>query len=127
MMTSPNTEILVSEHALLEAMRTSNVEQLDALLHDDLLFNTPDGMTATKAMDLANYRSGNIHLHTVAAHDQTVRIIGDTAVVAVTVALKGSYLDQALDGAFRYIRVWKYTNQRWKVIAGSVVPVSERH
>jgi ketosteroid isomerase-like protein len=89
-----------------------------------LLFNTPDGATATKAMDLINYRSGNIQLHTVSSSEQTIQVIGDTAVVAVTVELKGNYLGQQLDGKLRYLRVWKHIDSRWKVIAGSVVPLS---
>jgi ketosteroid isomerase-like protein len=117
-------QVSASENSLLEAMKTNNVERLDTLLHDDLLFNGPTGETATKAMDLKNYRSGNIHLHTVAASDQTVNLIGDTAVVAVTVELKGNYLGQALDGKFRYMRVWKLAENTWKVIAGSVVPLN---
>ena len=117
-------QVTASENGLLEAMKTNNVERLDALLHDDLLFNGPSGETATKAMDLQNYRSGNIHLHTVAASDQTIHLIGDNAVVAVTVELKGNYLGQALDGKFRYIRVWRLADSTWKVIAGSVVPLN---
>jgi hypothetical protein len=122
--TTHKVQVAASENSLLEAMKTNNVERLDALLHDDLLFNGPTGETATKAMDLKNYRSGNIHLHTVAASDQIVRLIGDTAVVAVTVELTGNYLGQALDGKFRYIRVWKLAESTWKVIAGSVVPLN---
>ena len=121
--TTCESQVIASENSLLEAMKTNNVERLDALLHDDLLFNGPTGETATKAIDLQNYRSGNIHLHTVAASDRIVRLIDDTAVVAVTVTLKGDYLDQALDGKFRYIRVWKLAESTWKVIAGSVVPL----
>ena len=122
--TSPKAQVIASESSLLLAMKTNNVERLEELLHDDLLFNTPDGATATKAMDVNNYRSGNIHLHTVASSDQTVHVISDTAVVAVTVELKGNYLGQPLDGKFRYIRVWKRVESSWKVIAGSVVPVN---
>jgi hypothetical protein len=122
--TTPEAQVTACENSLLEAMKTNNVERLDVLLHDDLLFNGPTGETATKMMDLNNYRSGNIHLHTVAASDQTIRLIGDTAVVAVTVELKGNYLGQALDGKFRYIRVWKLAESIWKVIAGSVVPLN---
>lgn len=116
-------QVIASENSLLEAMKTNNVDLLDELLHDDLLFNGPDGTTATKAMDLINYRSGNIHLHTVVSRDLTVNLIGDTAVVAVTVEMQGSYLGESLDGMFRYIRVWKLSGDTWKVIAGSVVPL----
>jgi len=114
-------QVAASEQCLLEAMMTSNAESLDDLLHDDLLFNGPTGQTATKAMDLENYRSGNIQLHTVTSTDQTVSLIGDNAVVAVTVEIKGNYLDQAIDGKFRYLRVWKFVEGRWQVIGGSVV------
>jgi len=116
-------EVIVSENALLDAMRTSDVDLLDRLLHDDLLFNAPTGETATKALDLANYRSGTINLQTVAASDHRLSTIGDDVVVAVTVELKGSYLGQEIDGRFRYLRVWKRFAGGWKVIAGSVVPL----
>lgn len=55
-------EVLARESALLEAMTTNDVARLDDLLHDDLLFNGPDGQTGTKALDLANDRSGGIQL-----------------------------------------------------------------
>ncbi len=107
----------------MEAMKTSNVALLDSLLHDALLFNGPTGQTATKAMDLANYRTGGIDLRTVEASDRQVSIIGDDAVVAVTVRLEGNYMGQDIDGRFRYLRVWKSFEGDWKVIGGSVVTV----
>ncbi|HEY0605165.1 MAG TPA: nuclear transport factor 2 family protein [Herpetosiphonaceae bacterium] len=122
--TSYQDQVIARENSLLEAMTTNNVELLDDLLHDDLLFNGPDGTTATKAMDLANYRSGDIHLHTAEAYDLAISLIGDTAVVAVTVELQGSYLHETLDGSFRYLRVWKQIDSRWQVIGGSVVPLA---
>ncbi|WP_421658701.1 nuclear transport factor 2 family protein [Leptothermofonsia sp. ETS-13] len=114
-------QVLINENDLLEAMKTNHVELLDKLLHDDLLFNGPTGETATKAMDLNNYRSGTINLHTVESSDLMLRMIGDNAVVAVTVEIKGNYLGQEIDGKFRYLRVWKLFEDNWKVIAGSVV------
>ena len=117
-------QIITSEKNLLEAMKTSNVELLDKLLHDDLLFNSPTGETSTKAVDLNNYRSGNINLHTVESSDQILSAIGDTVVVAVTVEIKGNYLGQELDGKFRYLRVWKQFENGWQVIAGSVIGLS---
>lgn len=114
-------EIAACEQRLYHAMRTSDVALLDALLHDDLLFNGPTGETARKALDLANYASGGVRLHTVEGSELQVSLIGDDAVVAVTVELRGSYLGQELDGKVRYLRVWKRFGDGWKVIAGSVV------
>jgi ketosteroid isomerase-like protein len=119
----PNAEaeIVAREHALLRAITTNDVALLDDLLHDDLLFNGPDGQTGTKAQDLANYRSGGIQLRRAEASDRLVSVIGDDAVVAVTVALEGDYLGVPVDGRYRYLRVWKRIGGAWRVIGGSVV------
>jgi hypothetical protein len=83
---TPTAQIIACETQLLEAMQTSNAEQIAQLLHDQLLFNLPTGETATKAMDLANYRSGNIHLTSLTPSDRTIEVIGDNALVTVTVS-----------------------------------------
>jgi hypothetical protein len=114
-------EIVAREDALLKAVLTNDVDLLDDVLHDDLLFNGPDGQTGTKAQDLANYRSGGIQLRRADASDRLVRAIDDTVVVAVTVTLAGSYLGARVDGRYRYLRVWKRIGGAWRVIAGSVV------
>jgi ketosteroid isomerase-like protein len=124
--TQIEAQIIANEKNLLEAMKTSNVERLDKLLHDDLLFNSPTGETATKAADLNNYRSGGINLHTVESSDRMLSAIGDTVIVAVTVEIKGNYMGQEIDGKFRYLRVWKQFGTNWQVIAGSVVSLDTR-
>ena len=118
---SLETEIVRRESALLAAVTTNDVTLLDDLLHDDLLFNGPDGRTGTKAEDLANYRSGGIRLTRAEPRDRVLSAIGGVVVVAVTVALEGSYLGFAVDGSYRYLRVWKHVEGAWRVIAGSVV------
>jgi hypothetical protein len=119
--TTHKNQIIANEKSLLEAMKTNNIELLDSLLHDDLLFNGPDGKTATKAMDMTNYRSGNINLRKLESSDLILNAIDNNIVVAVTVEIQGNYLGQEIDGKFRYLRVWKLFENNWKVIAGSVV------
>ena len=121
---TPEAEVVAREQALLRAVTTNDVALLDDLLHDDLLFNGPDGQTATKAVDLANYRSGGVQLRRADDSDRVVSAIGDVVVVAVTVTLEGSYLGIQVDGRYRYLRVWKRTGGAWRVIAGSVVAVA---
>ncbi len=112
-------EIIALEARLYNAIKSSNVEELDALLHEDLLFNSPGGQVITKAMDLDNYRSGNMSIQSFIPSDQQINVIGDTAIVSVKIALEGKYLDQPIAGNFHYIRVWKSFNNSWKVIAGA--------
>lgn len=118
-------EIENCEEKLLTAIGSCDVSALDELLHEDLLFNLPDGETKSKAFDLETYRSGNMIVETISAADRTInRIDNETAVVATTIDLKAKWYDTPIDGKFRYLRVWKAFDGQWKVIAGSVVPVN---
>ncbi|UNY98060.1 nuclear transport factor 2 family protein [Zhouia spongiae] len=112
-------DVVNAEHAITNAMKSGDVKQLDLLLHEDLLFNISGGHTITKDMDLETYREGKIKLYDITMIDQQINIIEDTAVVATTLEMKGSYLEQSFEGTFKIIRVWKYINNKFKVIAGS--------
>ncbi|WP_316633260.1 nuclear transport factor 2 family protein [uncultured Flavobacterium sp.] len=116
------TEAVVNaEIELLTAIKYADVSALEQILHDDLLFNLPDGQIITKEFDLNSYRSGKMKIEGLEASDQIINVIGDSAVVSVVVSLKGTYDNNPLAGAFRYIRVWKQFGESLKVIAGSCV------
>ena len=112
-------EIMDCENRLLHAIRNGDINTLDELLHDSLIFNIPTGQTITKQMDIENYRSGIMSVYDISATDQTIRTIEDISTVVVTIHLKAKYADQIIDGKFRYLRVWKRFNNSWKIIAGS--------
>ncbi|KAF2509877.1 nuclear transport factor 2 family protein [Flavobacterium foetidum] len=116
--------VVNAEIELLTAIRNADIQVLESVLHDDLLFNLPDGNTITKALDLESYRSGKMKIDFLEASDQIVNIIGDTAVVAVTISLKGNFDNNPLNAILRYIRVWKQFGEQLKVIAGSCVPLN---
>ncbi|HEX8016404.1 MAG TPA: nuclear transport factor 2 family protein [Flavobacterium sp.] len=113
--------VVSAEVELLTAIKKADVSVLEKMLHDDLLFNLPDGNTITKEFDLDSYRSGKMKVDSLEASDQIINIIDDTAVVAVTVSLKGAFNNNPMSGAFRYIRVWKQFDENLKIIAGSCV------
>lgn len=116
--------VINAEIELLTAIRKSDVLALETILHDDLLFNMPDGQTITKDFDLQSYRSGKIKIDSLEASDQIVSIIDNTAVVTVIVSLKGTYDNHPINGLFKYLRVWKKAGENLKVIAGSCVQLA---
>lgn len=113
--------IVNAEIELLTAIKNADIPTLENMLHDDLLFNLPDGQTITKEFDLNTYRSGKIKIEALEASDQIINRIDDVAVVSVIILLKGSYDGNPLNGTFRYIRVWKQFDENLKVIAGSCI------
>lgn len=121
-MTLISNELLSqAENRLFEAMKASDVETLDALLHDDLLFMIPNGETVTKKADLDAHRAGAMVIEHAQLQVLESSIIGDLAVSTVYLKAKGKMLGQPLDGEFRYIRVWKSFGGDLKVVAGSCI------
>ena len=120
-------DIINAEKTLLNAMKNCNVEKLDELLHEDLLFNIPNGQTITKTIDLETYRSGNMHIEELKSSEQQINIIQDNAIVSVTIKMKGKYFDYSLDGHYKIIRIWKLHNQKLQVIGGSSMKLEENN
>lgn len=121
MNTTAQNTIEELESQLLDAMLNANVETLDKLIHPDLLFNSAMGQTVTKEIDLQSYSSGLMKVNNISASNQQINIIGDTAVVAVTIDMNGAYGVQPISGKVRFLRVWKQFDNGWQVIAGSSV------
>lgn len=112
-------QIIECEKRLIEALKAGDIKTLDELLHDNLIFNIPTGLTITKEMDIDNYRSGVMTVSEILTSDLIINSIGDISTVAVTLDLKAKFADHTIDGKFRYLRVWKLFDHSWKVIAGS--------
>ena len=119
---SKKEQITLNEDRFFAAQKNSDVEQLNELIHDALLFHLPNGEIITKAMDLEAHRSGVMTINSALPSEQQINLIDeDTAVVSVKVKLKGKYIEEPIEATFRYIRVWKLSNDKWKVIAGSCI------
>jgi ketosteroid isomerase-like protein len=116
-------EIIQQEKKLLEAIRSSDTEILDQLLHDDLLCLVPGGQVITKQMDLQSHRSGHMTVEKLEAEFKEINIINDTAICIVVYDTKGTMMQQPIEGKFKYLRVWKRSPEQLKVIAASLTPL----
>jgi len=112
-------DILNQESKLYGAIKESDIKVLEELLHDDLLFVIPNGDVITKEMDLQSYRDGNLKIRELNPQVEHLNIIDDTAVITLTLELKGNYVGDDFESKFRYIRVWKAFASGIKVIGGS--------
>ena len=116
-------KILEIEKQLLEAMKKSDIEILDQLLHEDLLFVLPSGEVITKKMDLETHKSGNLVLDEITSSIDSIKQIGENVVVTLSTKIAGKMLEQNFEGNFRYLRVWKMFDDQLKVIAVSCIAI----
>jgi len=112
-------EILNLENKLYEAIKNSDTEILDKLLHADLLFIVPTGQTITKEIDLQTYREGNLRVEELIPKVEELNIIADLAVITLQMELKGNYNNEPFEAKYKYIRFWKKFPEGIKIVGGS--------
>jgi ketosteroid isomerase-like protein len=114
-----------AEDELLRAMLSADIEALDRLIDDDLLFLAPDGSVATKEMDLENYRTGAQVVRGAQRRKLSVALHGDSlAVSTALIELALLFRGQSVEGCFQYIRTWKKEAGAWRIVAGAVMPAA---
>ena len=116
-------EIIKLEEELRLAMLTNDVDALDGLISDSLLFTAPNGIVATKQLDLSCHRAKLQKTSEMVPSEQIIEIYDDYAVVSVKMSIKGTFGADTIDGEYRYNRTWAKLNGNWQVIAGSVVKI----
>lgn len=118
-----NEEIIKLEEELRLAMLVSDVEKLDKLISDSLIFIAPNGTVATKQMDLDVHKSGIQKMTKLTQSEQKIQVFDNCAIVTVKMELEGTIGEANISGNYRYIRTWAKTNTSWQVIAGAVVQI----
>jgi ketosteroid isomerase-like protein len=116
--------VVRDERALQAAMRASDVQELDRLLHPELRAVGPDGRLADKATDLAAHRSGLFTISELEEEELRVRLVGDTAVTFVVLRLRGTIGDDDVAGRMRYTRTWIRDGGNWRVMAAHISPAA---
>jgi len=112
------------EESLRQAMLASDLDSLDALIADDLLFTTQTGAVVGKVADLDAHRSGVLRLTALDPSDRHILTLEKSAVVSVQMDVAGAYEGEPFSGTFRYTRVWGHVNGRWQVVAGHMSEVA---
>ena len=114
--------LLVAERALQAAMLASDVDELDRLLHPDLLAVGPDGQMADKAADLEAHRTGHFKIHDLAEEELHARVVGDVALTFVVLRIRGLIGDTEVSGRLRYTRTWTRDGGSWRVVGAHISP-----
>ncbi|KGC06874.1 MULTISPECIES: nuclear transport factor 2 family protein [Burkholderia] len=112
------TVIEPSETALRAAMLANDVDVLDTLLDDDLVFTVPTGQVISKEDDLAAHRAKLLRLDTLDVHEMRACAIDGMILTTTRATLAGRFDGTAFAGTFAYTRLWRRSGANWRVIAG---------
>ncbi|MGA2570755.1 MAG: nuclear transport factor 2 family protein [Terracidiphilus sp.] len=100
-----------------DAILTSNIKALDALLADDYMAITPSGTLQSRDEALQNLRSGRVHFSLLTITDRKVRFYGATAVVTSLATVQATTPEGQVSGNYRYTRVYvRDAHGAWKIV-----------
>ncbi|MFC4120101.1 nuclear transport factor 2 family protein [Nonomuraea zeae] len=121
-------ELHEAERRLQAAQLAGDVEELDRLLDERLVFTgPPDGRChpAAKELDLHNHRSRTQVMTKLIQEDLTVLVAGSTGVTCFLGTLEGTYAGQPFAGRMSYTRTWIHTDEHgWRILAAHAGPAS---
>lgn len=101
-----------------DAVLHRNIAALTALLSDDYIAITPNGMLQSKDETLATLRSGAVHFNSIDFSDRKVRFYGKTALVTSRAEVNGTSPEGDLTGSYRYTRVYVRNDQgKWQIVS----------
>ncbi len=122
--TSGDDDVRERELALRAAQLAGDVDALDDLIDDALVFTGPDGRIYSKQDDLDAHRAGAIRITRLEPSDEHVQRFHGIAVVTVRMEMSGTFNGAPFAGAFRYLRVWCRRPDGWRIVAGQVSAVN---
>jgi ketosteroid isomerase-like protein len=111
-------QIIEAEEKLRLAMLDSDVNALNELLANELIFTNHLGQIFTKQDDINAHQSGIINIETITPSEQQIKLVdSNVAIVTVKVNIIGSYAGIKSNFIFRFTRVWHLSlNNIWQVI-----------
>lgn len=113
-----DSEILACEVQLRDAQLASDVEALDRILDDALVFTNFDGTLASKADDLSMHRSGRIRITRMEPLERHILHLGNTSVVNSKMDAAAVLEGTPIEAVLRYTRVWHKRDNGWRLVAG---------
>ena len=117
--------VLAEERSLQAAQLAGDVDELDRLLHPELLAVGPDGQMVDKAADLAAHRAGVFEIFELEEEEEVrVKVVGDVAMTFVVLRVRGTIDDAEVGGRMRYTRTWTRDGGPWRVVAAHISPAA---
>jgi hypothetical protein len=116
--------IVKLEEDLRQAMLVSDVNKLNELISDSLIFTTFTGALIDKNTDLETHRSGLLKISELTPSEQKIQLYDNFAIVSVKMQIKSTYNNNPSAGNFRFTRAWANPEGHWQIIAGHVSQIA---
>lgn len=111
-----------------KAQINGDLASLDHMLADDYVGITMNGEVVTKTQQLDRIRNREVEITRLDLEDVKVKLVGRTAIVTSLADVQGTMDGRAINGKFRYTRVYtRDPDGDWKITNFEATPVGMPH
>ena len=105
------------DNELNSAARRNDAAALERIFADEYTCTNAVGAVTTKTQIIANIKSGDLKYESIHNDDVMLRVYGETAVVTGRATVKLTNRGQAVNGQFRFTRVYAKMPGGWQAVA----------
>ena len=109
--------VRAAELARFKAQTTGDLQALDGLLAEDLVYTHSSAQVDSKATYVGSMKSGALKYQTIEPREMKVRVYGDTAVITAAAHITAISNGQPVDNQLRYTDVWVLRDGRWQMVS----------
>ena len=118
---SETAAVLAADDARLAALVRMDLDALEPLLADELVFVHTNGRRETKQVYLDALRSRHIQYRALARNEATVQLAAEVAVVTGTMRLEVTVNHEDRSADARFMSVWVKKDRAWRMVACDMV------
>jgi ketosteroid isomerase-like protein len=110
--------LIALENRFNEALVRGDLNTIDSIEAEDLVFTDAAGMVTSKADELQSLKLGDVKFESIKMDNTRVQDFGDFAVVTGRLVEKAQYKKSDISGTYRFTDVWAKRNGKWVHVAG---------
>ena len=119
-------ELLKREDERNHAVLRGDVDLLNRVYADDLIYVNAFGETLTRAQHLANFGSGNLKMTKLSHTDTRLHLFGDTAIVTGLSTSTINYQGKVYSTPRKFTDVWVKQDGQWRFAVHHETFISKR-
>ncbi|MEM7428913.1 MAG: nuclear transport factor 2 family protein [Pseudomonadota bacterium] len=116
-MAGHDDELIEVHHERIAALVAGDLDALDAIVGDDLVFVNANGRSMRKPEIFAAFKAGTMSVQQIDSSDIEVRRYGDTAILAYRALTTVQDGDNLIDGLTQNTCVFVHRDGRWQMVS----------
>lgn len=116
-MSDAEQELIEVHHARIDALVAGDLEGLEKIVGEDLVFVNANGRVLSRPQIFAAFEAGSMAVQRIESSDINVRLYGETAILAYRALTTVQDGENLIDGVTQNTCVFVHRDGRWQMVS----------